>query len=61
MTEQEREIARIAKRAYYRDYMRRWRAENPEKARKARLRYWVRRAQREAGQKEVSQNERTDP
>ena len=40
------ENARAAQRAYYKE----WRAKNPEKVRANRLRYWARRAEREAAE-----------
>ena len=63
MTEKEIQQAKAAKSAYQREYMRRWRSENKEKVREANLRYWLKRAEREAAEqteqkKEGEQSER---
>ena len=50
MTDLEIKQAKAAKSAYQREYMRRWRSENKDKVREANLRYWLRRAEREAAE-----------
>ena len=48
MTNEEILVAQEAKRKYQREYMKRWRMENPERVKENNLRYWLRRAVREA-------------
>ena len=48
MTEQELLMAKKAKADYQKTYMKKWRAKNPDKVRENNLRYWARRAEREA-------------
>ena len=61
MSKTDTEKARAAKNAYARA----WRAKNPDKVKAAAVRYWARRAEREAAQlaadqrKEDHRNERT--
>jgi hypothetical protein len=58
LTELEITRAKAAKAKYFREYARRRRRENPEAAREADLRYWLRRAQRETeDEKEVTPDE----
>ena len=52
MTKDEIATAKAAKARYQREYMRRRRQKNPEAAREAELRYWLRRALREAAEAE---------
>ena len=47
MTDAMSEVAIAAQRKYKREYMRRWRAEHPEKVQANNRRYWERRALRE--------------
>lgn len=50
MTDQELKKAKAAKAKYMKEYARRRRLENPDAAREADLRYWLRRAEREAAE-----------
>lgn len=49
-TEQAREAGKAARRAYYRE----WAKKNRDKLKANQERYWIRRAEREAGQNEKS-------
>ena len=60
MTEQEIEKAKAAKARYLREYARRRRRENPEAAREADLRYWLKRAEREAAEQEKKEEVEQD-
>ena len=42
------------------EYARKWRAENPDKVREANLRYWARRAEREAAAQQEYEEVRAD-
>lgn len=53
MTEKERLLAIEAKRKYQRAYMKKWREQNPERVKENNLRYWLRRAAREAKESEL--------
>lgn len=48
MTEEEILVATEAKRKYQRAYMKKWREQNPERVKENNLKYWLRRAAREA-------------
>lgn len=48
MTHEEILVAQEAKRKYQREYMKRWRKENHERVKETNLKYWLRRAEREA-------------
>lgn len=48
LTEEEILTATEAKRKYQRDYMKKWREKNRERVKEANLKYWLRRAVREA-------------
>lgn len=52
MTKDEITTAKNSKREYQRTYMKQWRKANPDKVRETNLRYWLRRAEREAAERE---------
>ena len=53
-------MAKKAKADYQKTYMKKWRAKNPDKVRENNLRYWARRAEREAAAQKEQEEVQND-